>query len=240
MKLFNKTCLLSALIAGAVASCAAGGAVALITGSLSLSLLVAGICACSCAVAVAGVEVLRRRKLRPRFGPAVIWLTGFSGAGKTTIAGELRKLLRQSGLEPVLLDGDEIRNLIKHTGFDEQSRKQHNRQTGLIAALMEKQGQIVIVALISPYADVRNEIRAMCRNFIEVHVATDIDTCIQRDPKGLYKKALNAEIQDFTGISAPYEAPEQPELRINTVGIQAAECAGIILRFLQEKPVART
>jgi adenylylsulfate kinase len=148
--------------------------------------------------------------------PCVIFLTGLSGSGKTTIANALMEKYKKSGVVPVLLDGDEIRKVIQQNGFDEASRKKHNLNVGYMASLLEAQGNVVIVSLISPYADVRNTIREMCKHFIEVYLSTDINVCIQRDPKGLYAKALKGELKDFTGISAPYFAPEKPEVNIDT------------------------
>lgn len=163
--------------------------------------------------------------------PAVIWLTGLSAAGKTTIANDLVRKFKQRSVEPVLLDGDEIRNAIKLTGFDETSRKKHNLSVGYIAALFEKQRHLVIVALISPYRDTRDEVRKMCHTFIEVYVSTGLDECIRRDPKGLYEKALNGQLPNFTGISAPYEAPEHPEIIIDTTNTDVNRCSEKILQF---------
>jgi adenylylsulfate kinase len=155
--------------------------------------------------------------------PSVIFLTGLSGSGKTTVAKALMEKFRKKGAVPVMLDGDEIRNVIKLTGFDEESRKKHNLNVGYMASLLEAQGSIVIVSLISPYDDVRNKIRVMCKNFIEVYVSTDIRICIARDTKGLYAKAINGEIKDFTGISAPYFPPQHPEVTIDTGALSIRE-----------------
>ena len=165
--------------------------------------------------------------------PAVIFLTGLSGSGKTTIAKALMKKLQQKGIVPVLLDGDEIRNVIKQTGFDEQSRKNHNLNVGYMASLLESQGNFVIVSLISPYEDTRNTIRGMCKNFKEVYVSTDIKICIERDSKGLYAKAINGEIKDFTGISAPYFPPKDPEVNIDTATSTVQEAVEKILKILK-------
>jgi adenylylsulfate kinase len=166
--------------------------------------------------------------------PSVIWLTGLSGSGKTTIANDLIVILKKKAIVPVLLDGDEIRHAIKLHGFDEDSRKKHNLNVGYIASLFEKQGNVVIVSLISPYDDVRDEVRKMCNHFIEVYVATDLETCIKRDPKGLYKKAQAGEIKDFTGISAPYYEPKNPELKIDTTMISSEESAKLILKLVRK------
>ena len=162
--------------------------------------------------------------------PAVIFLTGLSGSGKTTIAKALVEKYKKKGVVPVLLDGDEIRKVIHQTGFDEESRKKHNLNVGYMASLLESQGNVVIVSLISPYIDTRNEIRIMCKNFIEVHVCTDIKVCIQRDPKGLYAKAIAGEIKDFTGISAPYYPPENPEVLLDTAVLSIAACSDKIFK----------
>ena len=169
--------------------------------------------------------------------PTVIWLTGLSGSGKTTIANELESTLKNFSIEPVMLDGDVIRNATKLQGFDEASRKQHNLNVGYTASLFEQQGEIVIVALISPYDDIRNEVRKMCSNFVEVYVCTDLKTCIGRDPKGLYKKAQAGEIKDFTGISAPYFPPHNPEFTIDTSVLSVSDCSKMILDFLMRKMV---
>lgn len=161
----------------------------------------------------------------------VIWLTGLSGAGKTTIAKELIALFHRNNAHPVLLDGDEIRSAIEQTGFDEASRKAHNMRIGRLAALFEQQGHPVIVSMISPYDDIRHDVRALCNRFIEVFVNTPLATCIERDPKGLYQKALNKQIDNFTGISAPYDIPLNAEIEIDTTNTHVAECAEIIWAF---------
>lgn len=169
-----------------------------------------------------------------KVSPAVVFLTGLSGSGKTTIARSVIEKLKKKGINPILLDGDEIRNAIKLTGFDEESRKRHNLNVGYMAKLLEAQGKIVIVSLISPYDDIRNQIREMCHKFIEVHVATDIKVCMERDPKGMYKKAIAGEIKDFTGISAPYYPPQNPELVIDTALMSPGECATKIINELKK------
>lgn len=169
-----------------------------------------------------------------KISPSVVFLTGLSGSGKTTIAKTVIEKLRKKGIAPLLLDGDEIRNAIKLTGFDEESRKRHNLNVGYMAKLLEAQGKVVIVSLISPYDDIRNQIRSMCSKFIEVHVATDIKVCMERDPKGMYKKAISGEIKDFTGISAPYFPPQNPELVLDTAAMSAEECAVKIINELKK------
>lgn len=166
--------------------------------------------------------------------PAVVFLTGLSGSGKTTIAKKVIEKLKKKGLTPVLLDGDEIRNAIKLTGFDEDSRKRHNLNVGYMAKILEAQGKIIIVSLISPYEDIRNQIRGMCNRFIEVYVATDIKICMERDSKGLYEKAIKGEIKDFTGISALYYPPQNPELVLDTATMTVSACAEKIINELKK------
>lgn len=166
--------------------------------------------------------------------PSVIWLTGLSGSGKTTVANDLVNKLKKKSIAALLLDGDEIRHALKQHGFDEDSRKKHNLNVGYISSLFEKQGNTVVVALISPYDDIRNEVREICNNFIEVYLSTDLQTCITRDPKGLYKKAMQGDIKDFTGISAPYYPPLNPEITIDTSKLSVNECSTQILKYLKK------
>lgn len=163
--------------------------------------------------------------------PAVIWLTGLSCAGKTTIAGCLNELFRKSEINPVLLDGDEIRKKLNVRNYDEESRKKHNLYVGFLASILEKEGKVVIVSLISPYSEIRDEVRNMCISFIEVYVSTRLEVCIQRDVKGQYAKAIKGEIRDFTGISAPYFPPENPEVIVDNGTASFRECSEAIFRF---------
>jgi len=163
--------------------------------------------------------------------PAVIWLTGLSGAGKTTIAGCLHGLFSEYGINPVLLDGDEIRKKLNVRNYDEESRKKHNLYVGYLASILEREGKVVIVSLISPYLEIRDEVRRMCRNFIEVYVSTELEICIQRDTRGQYAKAMRGEIRDFTGISAPYFPPVHPEIIVDNGSMAFMECTEIIFRF---------
>lgn len=177
-------------------------------------------------------DIVWKKFTRDKYKPCVIWLTGLSGAGKSTIANDLLLKLRKKDLPVILLDADDIRSVMKNTGFDEASRKQHNRNVGYIAHLFEKQGSIVIASIISPFEDARQECRRMCDNFIEVYVSTPIEECANRDPKGLYKKAYAGEIKDFTGISSPYEIPTNPEININTKDKSIDECSNQIIDYI--------
>ncbi len=167
--------------------------------------------------------------------PAVVWLTGPSGAGKTTIARELRLELHQRGLLVGMLDGDHLRTgLCNDLGFSAEDRSENIRRTAETARLMTSAGLIVIVSLISPFREDRARARALFpdEEFFEVHVDTPIDVAEQRDPKGLYKRARMGQIKQFTGIDSPYEAPESPEIRLKTVGTTPRECAMLVLDTL--------
>ena len=151
--------------------------------------------------------------------PQVIWLTGLSGAGKSTIAQGLAKALQEKGLQTCILDGDLLRKgLNQDLGFTEADRIENIRRTAQVAKLIVDAGITVIAALISPYERDRQNARTLFRDgqFIEVFVSTPIEICIQRDPKGLYAKALKGGIKDFTGIDSPYESPSKPDLTLNT------------------------
>lgn len=149
---------------------------------------------------------------------ACLWLTGLSGAGKTTLAQALVQRLRDRGAPVEVLDGDVIRqNLTKGLGFSKADRDENIRRIGFVAQLLARNGAIVIVSAISPYREVRDEVRAKIGDaFIEVYVNAPLATCEARDVKGLYKKARAGEIRGFTGIDDPYEAPLSPEVECHT------------------------
>ncbi|MDQ0205646.1 adenylyl-sulfate kinase [Alkalicoccobacillus murimartini] len=149
----------------------------------------------------------------------VIWFTGLSGAGKSTIANAVEQRLAQEQKHTYLLDGDNIRlGLNKGLGFSEQDRKENIRRIGEVSKLFVDAGVIVATAFISPFREDRDSVRALLgkNEFIEVYVRCSIEECEQRDPKGLYKKARAGEIPEFTGISSPYEEPNQPELVLDS------------------------
>lgn len=151
----------------------------------------------------------------------VIWITGLSGAGKSTLAKGLYDFYQNQGLSQVeRLDGDSIRAIFPRTGFTKEARDEHIRRAGFLASLLERHGVIVVASFISPYREARADVRRMCRNFIEVYVEASVEECERRDPKGLYKKARANEISHFTGVSAPYEPPEDPEIVIRTEGVR--------------------
>ena len=146
-----------------------------------------------------------------------LWLTGLSGAGKSTIAHAVAERLRALGVPVEILDGDEVRlNLSKGLGFSREDRDTNVRRIGYVAKLLTRNGVAVIPAAISPFRSVRDEVRRDIGAFVEVHVKASLDECIRRDTKGLYRKALAGEIPQFTGVSDPYEEPVKPELVVDT------------------------
>src|SRR4030081_2217157 len=147
----------------------------------------------------------------------VVWFTGLSGAGKCTIVTDLKAELERSGRHVELLDGDEVRtHLSKGLGFSKEDRDTNIRRIGYVARLVARSGGVAITAAISPYREVRDEVRAQTPNFVEVFAHCPIETLVERDVKGLYRKALAGEIANFTGVSDPYEAPLNPEVVCDT------------------------
>jgi adenylyl-sulfate kinase len=176
---------------------------------------------------------LRAKLLRQQ--PATVWLTGLSGAGKSTIAFELERRLMIAGHLAFVLDGDNIRHgLSRDLGFSPEDRSENIRRIAEVAKLVNDAGLIVITSFISPYSDDRAMAREIVGNnrFIETYLSTDIAECERRDPKGLYKKVRAGKIPEFTGITAPYEAPEQPELAIDTARSTVEESVAAILQKL--------
>lgn len=166
---------------------------------------------------------------------AVIWLTGLSGSGKSTIARCLEQELVLRGHHAYVLDGDNLRmGLNRDLSFSPDDRAENIRRVGAVAQLFADSGALVITAFISPYRADRAQARALVPDgrFVEVHVATSLEACEARDPKGLYQKARAGKLSDFTGISAPYEAPDAPELTLHTEGREPDACAAEILAWL--------
>lgn len=167
-----------------------------------------------------------------------VWLTGLSGSGKSTLANMLEKRLWERGVRSYVLDGDNIRHgLNKDLGFSPEDRTENIRRIGEVAALFTDAGIVNITAFISPYRADRDRVRATMKpgDFIEVFIDCDIDECEKRDPKGLYKKARAGQIPEFTGISAPYEAPEKPELVIKNTRQTAEESLLEMITYLERK-----
>ena len=170
---------------------------------------------------------------------AVIWFTGLSASGKSTLAAMTEERLHQMGLATFMLDGDNVRHgLNRDLGFSPEDRNENIRRVGEVARLFAQAGTFVTASFISPYRELRDEIRGrMTRedDFVEVFVDCPLEVCEERDPKGLYAKARAGEIEDFTGISAPYEEPEDPEIRVHTDRESPAESVDRILAFLREE-----
>jgi bifunctional enzyme CysN/CysC len=167
--------------------------------------------------------------------PRVLWFTGLSGSGKSTIANEVEKRLNLMNRHTFLLDGDNVRHgLNKDLGFTEADRIENIRRVGEVAKLMTDAGLIVLTAFISPFRAERDMVRAMMPEgeFVEIFVDTPLEVAEERDVKGLYKKARSGALKNFTGIDSPYEAPLNPEIRVNTVEMTAAEAAEHIIRLL--------
>jgi bifunctional enzyme CysN/CysC len=177
--------------------------------------------------------------------PCCLWFTGLSGSGKSTVASLIEKRLHALGRHTYVLDGDNVRHgLNKDLGFSPEDRTENIRRIGEVAKLFTESGTVTITAFISPYRDDRNQVRALMSDgdFHEVFVDCALDVCEQRDPKGLYKKARAGQIPEFTGISAPYEAPEKPELVIPSDRQSVAESVGQLIRHLEKTgiiPAAR-
>lgn len=168
----------------------------------------------------------------------IIWLTGLSGAGKSTIAVELEHALFENGHQTYMLDGDNIRHgLNKDIGFSPEDRSENIRRIAEVAKLFIEANIITITAFISPYRQDRESARKLQKDgeFIEIYVKCPLSICEQRDTKGLYKKARNGEVKEFTGISAPYEEPLNPEITIDTSKMSVGESTRAILRYLEEK-----
>ncbi len=169
---------------------------------------------------------------------AVLWFTGLSACGKSTIANEVDHLLHQQGKRTYVLDGDNIRmGLNKNLGFSAEDRAENIRRIGEVASLFADSGQLTLTAFISPYKADRDQVRKLLEpgQFVEVYVNASLETCEARDPKGLYKKARAGEIKGFTGIDDPYEAPENPELTLDSDNKGINELAAEVMSWLDSQ-----
>jgi adenylylsulfate kinase len=186
-----------------------------------------------------GAEVTReqREQLLGQKG-CVVWFTGLSGSGKSTITRRVEQKLLSDRVYTYVLDGDNVRHALnKDLGFSPKDRNENIRRIGCVAQLFADAGAIAMTAFISPYRADRDQARALldAGRFIEVFVSTSLEECERRDPKGLYKKARAGAIPEFTGISAPYEAPETPEMLLETEGRSVDECADEVIAFLKRQ-----
>lgn len=170
--------------------------------------------------------------------PCLLWFTGLSGSGKSTIANALDVALHERGYHTFLLDGDNVRHgLCSDLGFSDDDRVENIRRVGEVCKLFADAGLIVMSAFISPFTSERRMVRKLFPSgeFIEVFMDTPMDTCEERDPKGLYKKARAGEIKHFTGIDSPYEVPAHPEIRLDTSRNTVDECVNSLIDYLLER-----
>ena len=175
----------------------------------------------------------RHAKNDPSRGAVVVWFTGLSGAGKTTIAAKLCQELSRRQVACEHLDGDVIRRFFPKTGYSRQDRDVHIRRVGYLASCLEKFGVCVVATLISPYKESREFVRSICQNYIEVHVSTPIEVCESRDPKGLYARARKGEVTQFTGIDDPYDPPTNPDIAVNTAELSIDQAVNKVLELIQ-------
>jgi adenylyl-sulfate kinase len=169
---------------------------------------------------------------------AVLWFTGLSGSGKSTIANAVESILYEMGRHTYLLDGDNVRmGLNSDLGFSSRDRVENIRRIGEVSKLFVDAGLIVLTAFISPFAEDREMVRRLLDDgeFVEIFVDTPLNVCEERDPKGLYKKARSGEIREFTGIDSPYEAPENPEIHLKTGSESVESSARRVVQYLKEK-----
>ena len=171
---------------------------------------------------------------------AILWFTGLSGSGKSTLANAVNVALHKNGYSTYLLDGDNVRHgLCKDLGFSDLDREENIRRIGEVSKLFVDAGIIVLTAFVSPFRVDRDKARSLVgeNDFVEVFCSADLEICESRDTKGLYAKARNGEIKDFTGISSPYEAPQSPELKIDTGNLEIDKCVDMVNEFLIKKRI---
>jgi adenylylsulfate kinase len=184
-----------------------------------------------------GLVERKERENRNKNRGVILWYTGLSGCGKSTIANEVEKKLFDSGYHTYVLDGDNIRfGLNSNLGFSPEDRTENIRRIGEVAKLFVDAGVVVSTAFISPYRKDRDRVRSIVEDgdMVEIFVKCDLEVCEQRDAKGLYKKARAGEIKEFTGISAPYEEPENPELVVDSTKNSVEACAKMVEEYLKK------
>jgi adenylylsulfate kinase len=165
----------------------------------------------------------------------VLWFTGLSGSGKSTIAIRLHEVLVGRGSEVEYIDGDALREVFPNTGFTRADREEHLRRTGYMASRLAAHGVTVVASFVSPYRESRDFIRRLCPGFMEIYVATPLEECERRDVKGLYARARRGEIRNFTGIDDPFEAPERPELILDTRILTVEQSVSAVLERLGDR-----
>lgn len=182
----------------------------------------------------------KNRCIQKKQQPRILWFTGLSGAGKSTIAGVVEQKLYEMGHHTYLLDGDNVRHgLNKDLGFSDEARVENIRRIGEVSKLFIDAGLLVLTAFISPFRADRRMVRDLVGQgeFIEIHISTPLDVCETRDPKGLYQKARRGEIKNFTGIDSEYEVPEQAEITIDSSKHGIEECAELVIDYLRKKQI---
>jgi len=167
--------------------------------------------------------------------PAVLWFTGLSGSGKSTVSRWVAAELRNRGLRVEELDGDSVRDIFPNTGFSKAERDTHIRRVGFLASRLEHNGVFVVASFVSPYRESRDFVRGLCREFVEIHVSTPLEECERRDVKGLYAKARRGEIRNFTGIDDPYEAPPAADLVLDTSRLSLEEAGARVIETLTRR-----
>ncbi|AXH99961.1 adenylyl-sulfate kinase [Sporosarcina sp. PTS2304] len=180
----------------------------------------------------------QEQREKNRHHSAVLYFTGLSGSGKSTIANAAARRLHDLGANTYVLDGDNVRHgLNKDLGFSDEARKENIRRIGEVSKLFIDSGQLVFTAFISPFQEDRDSVRRLVEEdeFVEVYISCPLDACEQRDPKGLYEKARAGVIPEFTGISSPYEAPIAPELTLETDKYTVEECVEQLIGYLRDK-----
>ena len=182
-------------------------------------------------------DIIWNKLTKKKYRNSILWFTGFSGSGKTTIAEDVLFKLKENGHNAMLLDGDEIRDIFKNYGYDKASRFKHINDVAKMAVYLQKQGIIPLVSLISPYELARENAKCLSSDFTEIYVNTPLSICEQRDVKGLYARARSGEITDFTGVhdSAPYEIPKNPDIILDTSLLEISECTEVILNYIKNK-----
>jgi adenylylsulfate kinase len=166
---------------------------------------------------------------------AVLWFTGLSGSGKSTLSNRVEEMLHERGCHTYILDGDNVRHgLNSNLGFSDEDRSENIRRIGEVSRLFSDAGVLTLTAFISPFRSDRDTVRELIGDrFVEVHVQASVEVCESRDPKGLYKKARAGEIPEFTGISSPYEAPENPEVAVDTGELSLDASAAKVVAYLE-------
>lgn len=175
-------------------------------------------------------------------GGCAVWMTGLSGSGKSTLAAQVEHRLMEQGVHCFVLDGDNVRHgLNEDLGFSEEDRGENIRRVGEVSRLFVEAGLVIITSFISPFREDRSRVRSLFApgEFFEVYIRCPLELCESRDPKGLYTRARNGEITEFTGIDSPYEEPENPELTLDTAELSVEDCADRIITMLRDAGILR-